>query len=91
MSNIIQKKVVFKSKKGIIFERTDFKNRSRVNVRSGKYNHRIYRFNNIHGIEFESPYVSCENLNCVNGWHYDKEYLKTAVQENKENMCRYKF
>jgi hypothetical protein len=84
MSNIIEKKVIFKSKKGIIFERTDFKNRSRVNVRSGDYNHRIYRFNNTHGTEFESPYVSWENLNCCNGWQYEEEYLKTAVQENKK-------
>lgn len=80
----IKKTILFESDKGIYFERTDMKKRSRVAVRSGDYFIRDYRFNNTHGIEFSSPYVSWENLNCCNGWHYDEQYLISAVQENRK-------
>ena len=78
------KTVVLESDKGVRFERTDYKNRSRVAVRSGKYFHRDYRFNNTNGVSFDSPYVSWDNLNCCGGWHYNEQYLMSAVQENRK-------
>jgi len=80
----MKKTIIFKSNEDIIFERTDTKNRSRIAVRYGEHFIHDYRFNNTKGIEFESPYISWENLNCCGGWTHDKEYLKTAVQENKK-------
>jgi len=80
----IKKTIVFKSDKGVCFERTDYKKRSRVAVRNGDFFIQEYRFNNTHEINFDSPYVSWENLNCCNGWHYNEQYLMSAVQENKK-------
>lgn len=71
-------KVLFTSPLGITFERTDYRNRSKVKVSSHGYNHRTYRFNNVP--EFKSPYISWQNLDCCNGWAYDNTYLKSSVQ-----------
>ena len=38
------------------------------------------------GEQFDSPYVSWENLNCVNGWSYDESYLLDAVQKGRK-LC----
>jgi len=76
--------ILFESSNGIVFELTTYKKRCKVAVKSGAYNCRIYRFNNVPF--FESPYMSWENLNCCNGWSYDESYLLTAVQEGKK-LC----
>lgn len=70
--------VLFTNPLGFTFERTDYKNRSKVKVSNQGYNLRTYRFNNVS--EFESPYISWENLDQCGGWATDESYLDTAVQ-----------
>lgn len=70
--------VLFTSPVGITFERTDYKNRSKVKVSNRGYNLRTYRFNNVEC--FESPYISWQNLDQCGGWATRDEYLYTAVQ-----------
>lgn len=74
--------VLFKNPLGITFERTDYKNRSKVKVHNDGYNLRTYRFNNISC--FESTYISWANLDCCGGWATSDEYLKTAVQNGQK-------
>lgn len=70
--------VLFTNPLGFTFERTDYKNRSKVKVSNRGYNLRTYRFNNVEC--FESPYISWQNLDQCNGWATDESYLYTAVQ-----------
>lgn len=70
--------VLFTNPLGIVFERIDYKHRSKVKVHNNGYNLRTYRFNNIEC--FESPFISWENLDQCGGWRTDDTYLKTAVQ-----------
>lgn len=70
--------VLFTNPLGITIERTDYKNRSKVKVHNNGYNLRTYRFNNVS--EFESPYISWQNLDQCGGWATDESYLDTAVQ-----------
>ena len=79
------KEIVFESNRGIIFERTLFNNgKARLAVRFKDNNKMItdYRYTNAPGLQ--SPYLNWENLNCVDGWIYDKTYLHTAVQNDKK-------
>lgn len=74
--------LLFESPQGVKFIRTDYKKRSKVVV---KYQNRhiiTYRFNNIP--EYKHKYLSWENLNCCEGWVYDKSYLRNAVQNDKK-------
>lgn len=70
--------VLFTNPIGITIERTDYKNRSKVRVHNNGYHLRTYRFNNVP--EFESPYISWQNLDQCGGWATRNDYLKTAVQ-----------
>jgi hypothetical protein len=79
--------ILLETSLGVVFEKTATKNRCKVAVKSkdGKYSFMTYRFKN--GAEpISSPYISWENLNCCGGWHCDKSYLLTAVQEGKK-LC----
>jgi len=81
----LKKEIVFESNRGIIFERTLFKNgRVQLTVRDKNNNETItdYRYNNVPGLQ--SRYLNWENLNCCNGWNYDKTYLHTAVQNGRK-------
>ena len=71
--------VLFESNEGVRFTRKDFKKRSQIAVRwfDGSYI-MDYRINNVP--LYNHPLLSWENLNCCNGWKYDEEYEKTAVQ-----------
>lgn len=69
---------LFTNPLGIKFDRTDYKNRSKVTVHNNGYNLRTYRFNNVEC--FESPYISWENLDQCGGWGTNDTYLKSAVQ-----------
>ena len=69
---------------GIKIIREDYVRRSKVCVRSRDgYHIHTYRFNNLEKT-FDSPYVSWANLDCCNGWYYDKEYLITSVPMGKK-------
>lgn len=63
--------------------RKDFKKRSEVKVRNGKWLFATYRFDNV-DLGYESQYLNWENLNCCGGWVFDKSYLKNAVQLEKK-------
>jgi len=79
------KEIVFESNRGIIFERTLFKNgRVRLAVRAKDDNELIkdYRYINAKGLQ--SPFLNWDNLNCCNGWVHDEAYLHTAVQRGKK-------
>jgi hypothetical protein len=71
-----------------VFVRSDTAKTSKGTVRNdtGRFIHRSYRFRNIPADLFQSPYISWTNLNCCNGWSFDKSYLLTAVQEGKK-LC----
>lgn len=69
---------LFTNPLGFKFDRTDYKNRSKVKVHNNGYNLRTYRFNNVEC--FESPYISWQNLDQCGGWATKDDYLKTAVQ-----------
>lgn len=77
--------ILHENSHGVKIIRIDYAKRSKVVVRNGAegFIHRIYRFNNIPET-FNSPYISWSNLDCCNGWIYDKEYLNTAVQQGKK-------
>lgn len=79
------KEIVFESNRGIVFERTVYKNGNARLAVINKNNNKTmseYRYKNAPGLQ--SPYLNWENLNCVNGWVYDKTYLHTAVQKGKK-------
>ena len=79
---------LYKSSKGILFIREDYKKRSKVSVvNSNGYNLRTYRFNNIP--EYEHPYLSWENLDHCGGWASDDSYLLSAVQDGKKPAAQY--
>lgn len=69
---------------GIQIIRTNYKKRSKIVVRDKSGNFiKQYRCNNLpHTLS--SPYISWANLDCCNGWKYDKDYLKYAVQQGKK-------
>ena len=73
---------LYKNPRGIEFERTDYKKRSKVKVHNSGYNIRTYRFNNVEC--FESPYISWANLDCCGGWMTTDEYISTAVQNGQK-------
>ena len=78
-------KIIFESNTGVIFEKTEYKNgRCKVDVKGKTRNNLLltYRFKNLP--EFQSPYLSWENLNCCGGWECDESYLYTAVQQGKK-------
>ena len=77
--------IIFESNKGIIFEKTVYKNgRCKLTVKNkgDGLTHATYRYKDVPGLV--SPYVNWENLNCCNGWTYDESYLYTAVQRGKK-------
>ncbi len=77
--------IVFESNRGIIFEKTSYKNgKCKLTVRrkSGGSAIITYRYRDVPG--FQSPYITWDNLNCCNGWEYDESYLYTAVQQGKK-------
>jgi len=81
----INNEIIFESNRGIIFEKTLFKNgRIRLAIKNKDCKKTIaeYRYKNATGLL--SPYVNWENFNCVDGWVYDKSYLYTAVQKGKK-------
>ena len=82
---------MFISSKGVVFERTDYKKRTRVRVMNEHMTFKTYRFDYIEGAVFNSPYLSWENLNYCGGWHYDEDYLYTAVQKGKKVCAGLKF
>ena len=82
---------MFKSNKGITFEKIDGKKTSRVKVRTDNYTIGTYKFKYLSGIEFKSPFISWENLNSCGGWDCDNEYLKTAVQRGRKLCAGIKF
>ena len=79
--------ILLETNRGIIFEKTETKNRCKVSVKNmdGSHTHMNYRYKKTDKT-FLSPYISWENLNCVNGWEFDETYLLTAVQEGKK-LC----
>ncbi len=79
-----KKIILFKSNKGVTFEKINMKKISKVIVMNKKEFCRAYKFNNTHGVQFDSPHISWENLNCCGKWIYDKDYLKSAVQIGKK-------
>jgi hypothetical protein len=87
----IKTQVLFKSKKGVTFERTDGKRISRVKVKTDSYTIGTYKFKYVEGLSFKSPFISYENLNSCGGWDWDNEYLKTAVQNGKKLCAGIKF
>ncbi len=73
--------IVFESNMGVVFEKTLYKNgRCKLTVKLSNAGRAlmIYRYKDAPGLV--SPYISWENLNCCNGWHYDETYLYAAVQ-----------
>jgi hypothetical protein len=79
--------ILLETNRGVIFEKTSTKNRCKVAVKNkgDGFTHMVYRFKN--GVEpISSPYISWENLNCCDGWVFDKSYLLTAVQGGKK-LC----
>ena len=77
--------IVFESNKGIVFERTVYKNnRCKLDVKNKKLGCTLffYRYKNVPS--YQSPYLNWKNLNCCNDWTHDKTYLYTAVQQNKK-------
>lgn len=68
---------LFTNPLGITFERTDYKKRSKVRVHNNDYHLMTYRFNNVP--EFESPYISWQNLDQCGGWMTRDDYAYTAV------------
>ena len=77
--------ILHKNSKGITMTREDKVKRSCVKVASHGCTFRTYRFNNIPF--YEHPLLSWANLDCCNGWVYDKDYLLTAVQEGKKPVA----
>jgi len=79
--------ILLETNKGIIFEKTETKNRCRVAVRDKEHGAMImdYRFKKIDKT-YNSPYISWDNLNCCGGWSFDESYLLTAVQKGKK-LC----
>ena len=77
--------VLHENSKGITMTREDKVKRSCVKVASHGCTFRTYRFNNIPF--YEHPLLSGANLDCCNGWVYDKDYLLTAVQEGKKPVA----
>ena len=79
---------IFKGDFGISFFRSDTAKISKVYVKNEVSKHPLhtYTFRNIPADTFQSPYISWANLNCCNGWRFDKSYLLTAVQESKK-LC----
>ena len=80
--------VIHKNSKGVMMIRKDFKKRSLVKVVSEYAEnrficHKQYRFALLQE-HIEIPFCSWDNLDCCNGWDYDKEYLESAVQEGKK-------
>lgn len=84
----MNKMILLETDHGIVFERHDTKKYSTVRVkRKGARKSLItYIFPNAPQNMFESPYISWDNLNCCNGWSYNKNYLLTAVQAGKK-LC----
>lgn len=76
-------RTLFISGNNIKFERRDLKKRSEVKVINESINYTLhtYRFNNIE-LDYDTKYMNWANMNCCNGWQYDKEYLKNAVQND---------
>jgi len=72
---------------GIVFVRSDTAKTSTVTIKNeaGNHIHRKYKFRNVPDA-LQSPYISWANLNCCNGWRFDKGYLRTAVQDGKK-LC----
>lgn len=86
MEDYQMSEVLHRNQHGIVMVRTDRGRTSTVKVFNEDYPRdvmQIYRFRNIPE-RFESPYISWENLDCVGGWVYDRDYLKTAVQSGKK-------
>ena len=84
--------IVFESNKGIVFERTTYKNgNARLTVRNKTNNATMAtcRYANAPGLQ--SPYLNWDNLNCVNGWVFDETYLYTAVQNGKKLYAGFAF
>ncbi len=81
------KQLLFQSSLGIQFNKEVSKGLCTVKVqtKTGKraYTLRRYTYPNVK-LSIASPFLSWENLNCCNGWAYDKGYLLTAVQEGKK-------
>ena len=80
--------LIYKGDYGIVFIRTDNGCISKVSVKmeSSRRAIRSYTFRNIPDNTFQSPYISWANLNCCDGWTFDKSYLLTAVQEGRK-LC----
>ena len=77
--------IIFESNRGIIFEKTVYKNgRCKLEVKNkgDRHIHTTYRYKDVPGLT--SPYLNWENLNCCNGWAYDESYLYMAVQRGKK-------
>ena len=68
----MEQEILFESPLGTQFIYTKQKRRARIDVYNKKYNfaHLTYKFNNIP--LFQHPYLSWENLDCCEGWTYDK-------------------
>lgn len=83
MSRYTRIRTLFISGNNIKFERRDFKKRSEVKVINEPINYTLhtYRFNNIE-LDYDTKYMNWANMNCCNGWEYDRAYLKTAVQND---------
>lgn len=77
--------VLHENKQGVQIIREDYVKRSAVKVISNSRTLRIYRFNNIPF--YEHPLLSWANLDCCNGWSFDKDYLLTAVQKGKKPVA----
>ena len=83
MNRYTKIRTLFRSGNNIKFERRDFKKRSEVKVINEPINYTLhtYRFNNIE-LDYDTKYMKWANMNCCNGWECDREYLKTAVQND---------
>jgi len=79
--------ILLETNKGIIFEKVTIKNRCKVTVKNKDdgFCHMVYRFNK-DVKPLSSKYISWENLNCCNGWAFDRSYLLAAVQKGKK-LC----
>jgi len=84
--------IIYRSNKGIIFEKTVQKNgKCKLVVRNeeGGRAHMKYLYWNVLGVD--SPYLNWDNLNCCNGWAYDETYLYTAVQRSRKPFAQIVF
>lgn len=76
--------ILHENSHGIRMIRKDYVRRSEVKVKgSNDYTIATYRFPNIPDT-FASPFISWANLDCCNGWQYDRDYLESAVPEGRK-------